>query len=198
MIIFKNIQTKNKINKIMLQEENNIEEQLIPQVLDNQYNTNDINNKNDANKINNKNDINKIIKILKKILLITILTLLDIYFELLCYTNCSYINKLIININVYNYVQIYVNFSWIIFTILMTTSTNDSNEYKKITETMIINIFYYLFSIIWSIVGFYMYSTILNNDLCNNVTYNYLFIRLLINYFYNICNILQICKYFIH
>jgi len=177
----------------MLQEQNNIEEQLIIQSIENQNQMNNLNNA-----IIEKVSISKgIIKILKIVGLILILTITDIYFGSLYSLKCSYTKKLVMNINLYNNIQIGVNTLWIIFIILIITNTKN-NKFKNINEIIYIFILYYLFSITWNIIGTYLFSELLNGDLCNNkIIYNYLYSRIVINYLFNIYKMLDLimkCK----
>jgi len=174
----------------MLQEENNIEEQLIE-------NQTQINNFND-NSIRKKSIFKIILNILKNIKLILILTIFDIYFGSLYSSKCSYTKKIIININLYNNIQISINTLWIIFvTLIIANNKNNKFEFSNENAFIIIILLYYLFSIIWNIIGTCLISDLLDNDLCNRTIINYLFFRIIINYFYNIYKFLNLmikCK----
>lgn len=135
--------------------------------------------------IENSSYFNKsnIIKLFEITFLHIIFIIGDVYFSI---NNC---NSPDVIINLTGYFALYASIEtiWVINLIIQkknTTLTCSCDTY--------ILIIYNLFIVVWNMLGVFILSELIDYD-CNIEIYNYLFAKIIINYFYCIYKIIAIC-----
>jgi hypothetical protein len=110
----------------------------------------------------------------------------DIYFSIF---NCGSPN-VIINVSAYFGLYASMELIWTIYVIkLIINQENIALSFNCDAYTFII---YHLFVISWNMLGAFLLSDLLNYS-CEQELYNYLFAKIIINYFYCFYKIMLIC-----
>jgi hypothetical protein len=104
----------------------------------------------------------------------------DIYFSIHSYYDCNPPN-IIINVTCYFAYYAAIEFIWTIY--ILNLIIKKQNIILSCNCDAYIFIIYHWFIFIWNILGIYMISDLMNYS-CDVKIYNYLFIKIIINYLY--------------
>jgi hypothetical protein len=104
----------------------------------------------------------------------------DIYFSIYSYYDCNPPN-IIINVTCYFAYYVAIETIWTIY--ILNLIIKKQNIILNYNCDAYIFIIYHWFVFIWNIIGAFMISDLMNYS-CDIEIYNYLFIKIIINYFY--------------
>ncbi len=139
--------------------------------------------------IENKTCLNKtiLIKIIELILMHVIFIIGDVYFSI---HNCNS-PDIIMNVTAYFALYASIELIWVTYILNLIIKKQDIVlSYNCDAYTFAI---YHIFIMMWNILGAFILSNLLDYS-CNVELYNYLFVKIIINYFYCAYKMFMICN----